>query len=88
MLDAIEPRLPATWKAAGARLSERRVRLPLEQGLTDDMHVHAAIQLGARNVQLWLLDNTHLSRGALERLQVEGVTRAIRNRAAQRVRLR
>ena len=88
MLDAIEPRLPATWKAAGARLSERRVRLPLEQGLTDDMRVNAAIQLGARNVQLWLLDNIHLSRGALERLQVEGVTRAIRNRAAQRVRLR
>ena len=52
------------------------------------MHVHAAIELGARNVQLWLLDNIHLSRGALERLQVEGVTRAIRNRAAQRVRVR
>jgi hypothetical protein len=85
-LDAIEQRLPVEWKAANARLAERRVRLPLEQGLIDEGHQLAAVGQGSRNVHLWLLDNVDLSQAALQQLAAEGATRAVRNRAAQRLR--
>jgi hypothetical protein len=85
-LDAIEQRLRLDWRAANARLAERRVRLPLEHGLTDEAYQLAAVEQGSRNVQLWLLDNVDLSRAALERLAADGATRAIRNRAAQGLR--
>jgi hypothetical protein len=86
VLDAIEPQLPEGWKAARDRLHERRVRLPLERGLTDEANLLAAVNQGSRNVQLWLLDNIDLSRTTLERLAADGATRAIRNRASERLR--
>jgi hypothetical protein len=86
VLDAVEARLAENWTAARERLSERRVRLPLERGLTGETHQLAAVRQGSRNVQLWLLDNVELSRTTLEQLAAAGSTRAIRNRARQRLR--
>ena len=88
LLDLVETELHKDWTAAHARLSERRVRLPLEDGLLDESHQLAAVDQGSRNVHLWLLEYVDLSREALERLAANGSTRAVRNRAAQRLRSR
>ena len=94
VLDTVEEQLPEDWTAAHARLEERRVRLPLErglveQGLTEERDQLAAVAQGSRNIHLWLLDYVgDLSREAVERLAADGSTRAVRNRAAQRLRSR
>lgn len=83
VLDTLEGVVPSDWESAREHLRERRVRLPLERGEIDEEHILAAVNLGSRRVQLWLLDEIALPEPALRTLAVEGVTTAIRNRAQQ-----
>jgi hypothetical protein len=86
VLDTLEGVVPSDWESARERLRERRVRLPLERGDVDEEHVLAAVNLGSRRLQLWLLDEVVLPEAALRTLAAEGVTTAIRNRAQQELR--
>jgi hypothetical protein len=83
VLDTLDAVVPSTWESAREHLRERRVRLPLERGEVDEEHALAAINLGSRRLQLWLLDEIALPEAALRTLAAQGVTTAIRNRALQ-----
>jgi ATP:corrinoid adenosyltransferase len=84
VLDTLERMVPSDWEAAWEHLRERRVRLPLERGEVDEAHILAAVNLRSRRLQLWVLDEVALPETALRALAVEGVTKAIRNRAQQK----
>ncbi len=77
--------MPTTCVQAREHLHERRVRLPLERGKVDEAHTLAAPNLGSRRLQLWLLDEIALPEAALHALATEGVTKAVRNRAQERL---
>lgn len=83
VLDTLEDIVPPAWESAWEHLRERRVRLPLERGEVDEEHILAAVNLGSRRLQLWLLDEIALPEAALRTLAGEGVMKAIRNRAQQ-----
>lgn len=84
-LDHVEERLPASWKTARQHLRERRVRLPIERGDLCQSRLLAAVAVDSGRVQLWMLDEVDLPASVLRVLASEGVTRAIRNRARQRL---
>jgi hypothetical protein len=83
LLQTIEECVPSTWKAASARLSERRLQLKVVAAPNDAALWDEAVASGSRRVHLWLLDQPSLPRGALRMLASEGATRAVRNRASQ-----
>jgi hypothetical protein len=84
-LALIEPRLPDAWNVAQNRLAERRVLIHLGSADAEPEAFVAAAKTSTRNVQLWLLDQAHLPNEAIEILANDGATRAIRNRAKERL---
>jgi hypothetical protein len=83
LLTNIEEWVPSTWKAASARLNERRLQLKIAAAPDEATLWAEAVASGSRRVHLWLLDQPSVPTDALAMLASEGATRAVRNRASQ-----